>query len=539
MNTLLCRAIGLLVLSFGLSLASTAVIAAEKKNWEKLAENPVDYSRFERRRAENAAGETPDMRIPALAQGFAKKSELGSNYVIPDPELTGKIRDRLTKLLAQTPGIKPPPIEFIILDDIGVLARAKAATTEGELVALLQQAQGSYNAYATSGGAIVIGLSTLAATTSFDEFDFLVGHESSHILYDHFRAQEIRKQIERVAAAGVVIARITGRYDDGDAATTIAWSAIGLALANKYLAPAWDRAQEYEADELGIEFILQSGMSAKGADKIFGVLEDEEKRSAVLLDKVCGPDTAIERTITDLLPIPRIPGLGRPKPSGLDPNNPICAERKSLIASWFKSHPDAADRREAVQEHIQTHYKGLPERGITQFRDENEVSATNLLQFLAPNGDANRSYLAYQGREAVRAGNWVVAEQIAKRISVRGNDEILVPVLELNYRIAKHHGRNEEALRYIMKATRAPQIVPEVFELAASELEIRGRFAEAAGTLQNLKRFMPALAPMLLPKIIRYFRLAGDVPQMQAALAECRSNARSEVATMCEASAIQ
>ncbi len=473
------------------------------------------------------------MGVPALAQGFAKKSELGSNHVITDNELSNKIRARLADMLAKTPGIKAPHIEFIILDDIGVIARAKAATTDGELVQLLQQAQGSYNAFATSGGAIVIGLSTLAATTSFDEFDFLIGHESSHILYDHFRAQEIRKQIDRVAAAGLVLSRIVRRHGEGDTANSIAWSAIGVSLANKYLAPAWDRAQEYEADELGIEFVLESGRSARGAERTFDVLEDEEKQHELLLDKLCGPESAAERELTDWLRR-RLPGLPASRPSGLDPNNPICAERKSLIASWFKSHPDAADRREAASKHREEHYKGQPEGRITQFRDDQGRTASNLLQFLAPNGDANRSHQAYQGREAVRAGNWPQAEAIARQISIRGKDENLVPVLELNYLVAKHHGRNDDALRYILQATRAPQIVPDVFEFAASELEIRGRFGEAAAILVRLKVSLPALAPLLLPKIVRYWRLAGDIPNMQAALAECRSLGGSGVAERCE-----
>jgi predicted Zn-dependent protease len=199
--------------------ASTSAPGAEKappkKNWETLRDKPVDYAPYERRRAENLKLGTTPVNA-AFAGGFAKASDLGQAqpWVITDEALIKGLAERAKKLLPETMGIKAPPMEFVVYDDLGFLSAARATGRGHPAIEVLLNREAEFFAKATDGGALVLGLSVLKIVRSFDELDFVIGHEMSHILYDHHTEEEEMEKIGQAIQIVALIASLATQRSD-------------------------------------------------------------------------------------------------------------------------------------------------------------------------------------------------------------------------------------------------------------------------------------------------------------------------------------
>lgn len=504
---------------------------AEKKRWEELRDEPIDYAKFEKRRAENLKlGGT--MTTKALAGGFAATSDLGSMPVITDEAITKALALQAEKLLPEKLGIKGPQIEFIVVDDLGLYAAARAAGQGNEAIAaVLAKEAATFTVDAKSGGAIVVGLSALKVTKSYDELDFLLAHEMSHILYDHFSELETRETIDQILAVGILIASLVTRSESAKTQEAVAWSAVGLIVANGLIGAAWDRSQEYESDGLGYELLLESGMSAEGAMNIFEKLQQRDDAQKAYLDALCGPEGALERIFKDV-----VRGIGIPIPDkGYDPNNPVCAQRKNLLASLFRKHPEVKDRKKKVDEHNSKFYADLAPRSVTSFPN----SASSLLDFVSPNGDANRLVKAYDGIKAYFNRDMVTARRIAREVLRPGTTEVLIPVLELNFYVASEDGKRDEAFRYLDQALRVPQASDRMFDLAVREYDKDKRWGDVVRVLDLRLRRFAGQEGLIYPQLIHYLRLAGQTARVEKVVADCRAIGEPGVILACEAAATQ
>lgn len=501
----------------------------EKKHWEELRDKPRDYARFEQRRAENLKlGASTATR--ALQAGYATAADLGSMPVVTDEAVVRGLAVEAKKLLPEKLGIKGPPIEFVLVDDLGLYAAAQAAGQDNAAVqAILAQQAATLTMEAKSGGAIVIGLSALKVTRSYDELDFFLAHEMSHILYDHFSELERRERNTKILGIGILIASLATRRGDADTREAVAWSSVGLIVANALIGAAWDREQEYEADGLGYELLLESGMSAEGAVNVLEKLQQREDAQKVYLDTICGTDSVGDTFLKGLLR--SATGIQIP-PGGHDPNNPICAERRDLLAALLRDHPKVKDRKEEVDDHHKKFYAALSPRQPTGF----SAGQSSVLEFLSPNGDASRMTRAYDGITAFHRGDLATARNMARAVSTRGKDEVLVPVLELNFYVANADGKRAEALQYLEAATRAPQASDRIFDLAVSEYERDLRWDKAASVLEFRMRRLGD-RERTLPHLIRDLRLAGQKDRMEKYYAECLAMNSPGLTLACEASA--
>jgi len=514
-------------------VAAEPALAAEKKPlkkaWEQLRDEPKDYSRFPLRRAENLKTGTPPL-TQALAAGYATSTDIGTMPVITDPQAAKGLALEAAKLLPEKLGIKAPMPEFIIVDDIGFFANLRRDGKGIEAIdALLKKEEAEFTAESTAGGAIVVGLSTLKTVKSFDEFDFLLAHEMGHIAYDHFTEEERKKRNTKILAFGILIAALATRRSDADTREAVAWSSVGLIIANSLIGRAWDRDQEFEADKLGYELLLESGMSAEGASTLFERLKQRELSRQAHLDAMCGPDSAWDSFLKDL--ITGFLGIRIP-PKGYDPNNPVCAERRSIFAAILRDHPEVEDRIEEVDEHAKKFYADVRPRALTKIGD----GKVTLLQFLSPDGDANRLVRTYEGINAFHNGDLATARLIAREVSTRGKAEVLVPILELNFYVANADGRRAEALKFLDQAMRAPQASAHIFDLAESEYGKDGRWGDVADLLELRMRRLGD-REIVFPRLITALRLAGQTARMEKALADCIALDKSSIAALCEAAA--
>lgn len=505
-----------------------------KKSWQQLRDKPVDYAPYERRRAENLKlGTTPVSE--AFARGFATVADLGGSaqqqtWVITDEALSKALAERAKKLLPDSMGIKAPEIAFVIKDDLGLLAAAQASGRGvPEIEALLKRDEASFTAFATGGGAIVLGLSVLKVVKTYDELDFLIGHEMSHILKDHHTEEEEYAKLGKALAIVTLIGTIATQRSDTNTRENVAWTALGLFVAYGLLGPSWDREQEEESDELGYELLLEAGLSADGAGNIFDKIQKKEEAYQQYLDVMCGPDSAGERFFKGL--ITSIIGIKIPE-QGYAPQSPVCAERRNLFAALLRDHPDVDDRRKFVKKHHAKFYADVPDRAVTSVGD----GSVTLMEFLSPDGSANRLSQAYDGLKAFHAGDLATARVIAKKLAP-GKGEIHVPVLELSFYVSNADGRRAEALGYLETAMTAPQTAAHIFLIAEQEYVKDKRWRDAARVLEFGVRRGIASRQQILVQLINYLRLAGDFTRMEAVLAECKALDLPGMTLACEATA--
>lgn len=122
------------------------------------------------------------------------------------------------------------------------------------------------NAFALPGGKIFIYTEIIRGMNSYQEFAALLGHEISHVTYQHSL-----KSICRSAASSLMIAALFGDI------TGV--SSVVVEQANEFKQLNYSRELETQADEKGYEMLLQNKISPKGMIGLLTLLQKEAKET--------------------------------------------------------------------------------------------------------------------------------------------------------------------------------------------------------------------------------------------------------------------
>ena len=119
-----------------------------------------------------------------------------------------------------------------------------------------------YNAFATPGGHIFINSGLFAALDSEEELAGIIGHEIAHVVCRHISERiESSKKIGMATMAGMVAGMLLGVSGAGTAASAVA---MGSVAAGQTAALAYSRENELQADQLGLNYLVQAGYSGEG-----------------------------------------------------------------------------------------------------------------------------------------------------------------------------------------------------------------------------------------------------------------------------------
>jgi len=120
----------------------------------------------------------------------------------------------------------------------------------------------SYNAFAGPGGGIFIHSGFIDAMDNEHELAGIVGHEIAHVHARHISDRiERSKKIGIVTLAGLVSAIALGATGAGSVASA---AVLGSMAAGKSMELAYTREDETQADQLGLEFLVQAGFNPQG-----------------------------------------------------------------------------------------------------------------------------------------------------------------------------------------------------------------------------------------------------------------------------------
>jgi predicted Zn-dependent protease len=119
-----------------------------------------------------------------------------------------------------------------------------------------------YNAFAIPGGHIFIYTGLIAAMDGEEELAGILSHEISHVYCRHI-AQKIEqsKKINMATLAGVAAGILLGAAGGGEVASAVT---LGSMAAGQSAALANSRADEIQADQVGLEYLSKAGYSGEG-----------------------------------------------------------------------------------------------------------------------------------------------------------------------------------------------------------------------------------------------------------------------------------
>jgi predicted Zn-dependent protease len=184
---------------------------------------------------------------PAQALSIKEEEELAKEFLkevtqhselIDDPYIVGYVRQVGNKLSRSIPDTPFTFHFYVIKEDV-------------------------YNAFAITAGHIFINSGLLAAMDSEDELAGILAHEMGHVVCRHISQRVDRsKKIDLASMAGMVAGIFLG-VTTGDASALQALT-LGSAAAGQTAALAYSRADETQADQLGLVFLRKAGYSGLG-----------------------------------------------------------------------------------------------------------------------------------------------------------------------------------------------------------------------------------------------------------------------------------
>jgi predicted Zn-dependent protease len=234
---------------------------------------------------------------PALALTVPEEKELGGKFmeyvrknltVVDDPGVTGPVERVGRKILAQMP---PQPFHYNFY-----VVRDK-----------------SYNAFAGPAGHVCVHTGLIEAMQGEDELAGILAHEIAHVSCRHIAEKIAREQKLQIASlAGIVAGALIGVGPVGSAVS------VGSMAAGASASLVYSRADEMQADQVGLVYLDKAGYGAAGLVRILNEIRSKQSFGPNEVPTYLLTHPAVEDRLAYLdSQIATRPSLGRPK--NLDP----------------------------------------------------------------------------------------------------------------------------------------------------------------------------------------------------------------------------
>jgi predicted Zn-dependent protease len=158
--------------------------------------------------------------------------------------------------------------------------------------------QDVYNAFATPAGHIFIYSGLLAAMDSEEELAGILAHEISHVVSRHISEKiERAKTLNKLSLAGMIAGILLGVAGAGEAGQAVL---MGSAAGTQSMMLAYSRADEEEADGLGLSMLYRAGYRGEGMVTMFEKIRSKQWFGADDIPTYVMTHPAVESRITDI-----------------------------------------------------------------------------------------------------------------------------------------------------------------------------------------------------------------------------------------------
>ena len=178
----------------------------------------------------------------------------------PSPETSATDREHQRILASYGGAYNDPKLQALITKAVDRLVAASDRPDFSYRVTILNS--GAVNAFALPTGQLYVTRGLLALASDTSELSSVLSHEMAHVLAKHASIRE--EQAKRAA----LVNNMVGEVDSGDA------NMQALALAKTKLTMAsFSRAQEFEADAIGVALAAKANFDPYGAARFLSAME--------------------------------------------------------------------------------------------------------------------------------------------------------------------------------------------------------------------------------------------------------------------------
>lgn len=481
---------------------------SEQPRLAALVQSPPDYSIYAARREKD--------RNLAAQQGFS----LDGSYV-------------LAAEISESSRMEDPRLER-------AFAEFNARLIPGEVAGapignFYVSGNPSYNAVALETGDIIVNRGATEARYA-DELAFLLGHESSHILSDHYKDRERRDQVNKILGGLLFVAVLADGFSNGGKTGKVSNYAVGAAFGavalNELSGQAWAAKQEAEADQLGLELLVARDYSPNGAITLLEKLRDTERlqrdEQTALLEARCGKrQSAGDQFARSLME--GIVGPAAPDPADKDP---VCQQWNSLSTQLFESKTLAGEKRvSSMQEYIAFRYPDLKsQKSMQEFLDKNGRPTTFLAQ-ISPDGQVARANAADRVISLVNQGRIDEARPLTRKLLNSKNDAMPAARWAL-YLFGSATG-DPKAVEHLEFAFKANTANNTMLHTLIQEYERRFNYEGALDVVRRLQKRTTEQASTEYPSEIRYLRLLGRTDEIPPVIEKCKAAKIKTLTTAC------
>ncbi|MEE9326839.1 MAG: M48 family metalloprotease [Cocleimonas sp.] len=204
--------------------------------------------------------ELPDLNLPDL--GNTPPSFITSSKKLPSG-LRVLRRFRASGQLIEDPEIN------IWIRSLGNRLTAQAANSSTPYYFVVSRSN-SINAFATSGGVIVINTGLILRAKSESELAAVIAHEIAHLTQRHIPRMLEKAKYNQLVSGAAMLAGIFASKQDSQAGQAIINTTMAT-MAHQQL--SFGREAESEADRVGLRILARAGFNPKGMPAILQKLE--------------------------------------------------------------------------------------------------------------------------------------------------------------------------------------------------------------------------------------------------------------------------
>lgn len=350
--------------------------------------------------------------------------------IIDDPEVTNYVNSVLKRLLKNIPR---QPFEF------------KASVIDHT----------SLNAFAVPGGYVYVFSGLIMNLESEAELAGVMAHELAHVTQRHVAARMERAQYLTlgallIAAAGVALGGVSGGA-----------AAIGAVGASQSAMLNYSRADENEADNIGLQYLLKAGYNPDGMTQGFKVLRQKSWMSGVSVPTYLSTHPAIGDRVNSMSA--RVAAL--PKKAYAKDDSRFKRVKTLLWAR--RGDPKVAERRFSASDPLSLMGKGIALSRQNRVKDAENVFAKAVAA--APNDPL---ILREAGVFHFRKGDKRKAEKYLTDAMRLDRDDFMATFYY--GRLLDETGRAAEAPAYYRETLRRAPRQPDVHEAMARSLGASG-----------------------------------------------------------------
>lgn len=398
-----------------------------------------------------------------------------------------------------------------------------------------------FTTVATKGGGILIPLGLLRELKSEDEIAAVLGHELSHLLYEHhdsdtfLRSQDdLAKGLNALNGATMLLGQMAGAdVVNSLNSTTKAARAVYL-VSETVVGPAWTRDQEDQADLLGTDLITKAGYNPTAMSRLMDVLIAYEE----LIEERAEAQSVLDDPENQKALSNSVMKLAEGGTSGSMSTGDAIEAAAGLVqvgTAWMASsggddeHRSAEERKEQVSDYIREFHRRDRRRRFTEDAwkaiHEGGTTGTVLAHYQA----------ASQARKQIYEGQ--VDPALAAARTAVGSPTQNAPYPRLAFfEVRKMQGRRDKARQNLELAMRDPEVPWSVYRnMAELDLE-QGRTARAVATLDRARQVYGDPVA-IVPYAITVHRRAGQADQVGSLLRRCEQDGTRAMFQACLRSA--